>query len=156
MSFEEFLELVAAWVVEKEKEISFMWPQKGGWEKWAQSEIFSYINSKRPSADIMREQPVYGSAKKSADFLLNNGNHVNEKVIVELKAQSFENYKNFVPELKKDTAKLIKELHPSYNGSALVVLGFYFTNVTQFPDYFSYRAIGKGEIGICWAIDQNS
>ena len=156
LSYQEFLDYVEMWVVENETKIAKMWPQKGGWEGWAQAEIKSFILGKNSTFDILREQHVYTSGGKTADFLLNDSSPVGKKVVVELKCQSFENYKNFKAGLENDISKLIKELKPSYSGAALLVIGIYFTDHTDVPDYFDKKILGEGEVGICWAIDLNS
>jgi hypothetical protein len=156
MDHEEFLGAVVAWAATNEEQIKSKWVQKGGWEGWVQGEIFSFVVKNNPSVNIQREHPVYTSTRKAADFVLNDNGNASQKVIVELKAQSWNNRKNFVPELEKDTKKLIKELHSRYNGSTLLVVGLYFTDEIEIPNYFSKKTIGTGEIGICWAIDQNS
>lgn len=116
----------------------------------------SYILERDSTYDILREQAVYTNEKKAADFLLNSQSRGTQDVIVELKCQSFENYKNFVTGMESDVKKLISELKPAYAGSALVVLGFYFTEQTTIPTFFSKKILSGGEVGICWAVDLNS
>jgi hypothetical protein len=155
MSWKEFLDLIIAWATTNEQEIKIMWPQKGGWEEWAKPTIFKYVTNQYPAVNLLREQPVFNNPRKDADFLLNDDRQVGEKVIVEVKAQSFNNYTNFTTEVKKDIKKLTGEVKPSYAGSTLMVIGFYFTTEkTEIPNYFSKQVIGSGEIGICWAVDQ--
>ncbi len=156
MSYNEFIAAVIAWAEANIPKIATMWPQKGGWEGWAQAEIYNYILGINNTTDILREQAVYTSQRKAADFLLNAHNPGVQNVIVELKCQSFENYKNFVPGIEADVKKLIHELKPGYSGSALIVLGIYFTAHSSIPDYFDKRVLTGGEIGICWAVDLNS
>ncbi len=153
----EFLDYVEEWIVTNESEIAKAWPQKGGWEGYAQTSIKAFILGKNSTYDILREQHIYTYPGKAADFLLNDSSlQVKDKVIIELKCQSFENYKNFSKGLKEDTTKLIKELKPNYSGATLVVIGIYFTNYPDIPSYFEKKVLGNGEVGICYAIDLNS
>ena len=146
-----FIDYVEEWLKEKESDIASRWPQKGGWEGWAQSEIFSFIIKKDSTYDILREQNVYKNSRQKADFLLNNSLTVNKKVVIELKCQSFENAKNFGKELTKDKNKLIKDLNPSYSGADLLIVGIYFTDeLKDIPEFFQHKVLGKGEVGICW------
>ncbi|MBB4744189.1 hypothetical protein BJY16_007648 [Actinoplanes octamycinicus] len=153
MDWREFIDLVRQWAIANEKRISTKWPQKGGWEEWAKGEIFSYITDQRPSTDILREQRCW--ATKDADFVLNrSAADPSHKVVVEFKAQSYENYTNFLPGLVKDVQKLTKGLVPAYGQATLVVAGLYFTeHRTAIPGYFTTEALGNGEIGICYAVD---
>ncbi len=156
MSYQEFIDAVIAWGEANVAKIATKWPQKGGWEGWAQAEICSDILQINNTHDILREQAVFESARKAADFLLNSQIQGVQDVVVELKCQSIENYKNFLPGIEADVKKLIKDLKPAYSGSALVVLGIYFTAHDQIPKYFDKRVLKGGEVGICWAIDLNS
>jgi hypothetical protein len=156
MTWKEFLDLIIAWATANEKHIKVMWPQKGGWEEWAKPEIFKYVTDRHPAVSLLREQSVFNNSRMEADFLLNDDKQVGQKVIVEMKAQSFNNFTNFTTEVKKDIKKLIGEIKPAYDGSTLMVIGFYFTTEkTQIPGYFSKQVIGNGEIGICWAVDES-
>ncbi|MCZ8038021.1 MAG: hypothetical protein O9276_07795 [Microcystis sp. LE17-20A] len=158
ISYKDFISYVLEWGEANVKAIASKWPQKGGWEGWAQAEIYSYILQINNTYDILREQAVYTSKRKAADFLFNSMTSGAQSVIVELKCQSFENYQNFVPGIEDDVKKLIHELKPAYKGSVLVVLGIYFTEHTrtQIPDYFNKKVLKNGEVGICWAVDLNS
>ncbi len=155
LSYQEFLENVEAWVLQNETQIGLMWPQKGGWEGWAQASIYANILSHNSTYDILREQHVFVKTKKAADYLLNDSGPVAQKVIVELKAQSFENRGAFVKGLETDVKKLIHDVKPAYSGAALLVVGIYFTAHTKLPPYFSSKVIGNGEVGVCWALDLN-
>ncbi len=81
--YPDFLDYVKEWVVNKQTDIANMWPQKGGWEKWAQAEIINFILKKDSTFDILPEQHVYTPPLKAADFLLNNSSSVTDKVVVE-------------------------------------------------------------------------
>jgi hypothetical protein len=152
MGWKDFIDLVKQWALANEQRIATMWSQKGGWEEWAKGEIFSYISQHQPGADILREQRCWAS--KDADFLLNSTQHTGDIIVVEFKAQSFENYKNFLPKLKKDVQKLMHGLKPAYSTATLVVAGLYFTDhKTEIPAYFTTEVLGNGEIGICYAVD---
>ena len=155
LSIDEFLEYVEEWMIANEAAIAKMWPQAGGWEAWAQAEITAFLLKKNSAYDILREQHVFQKAKKACDFLLNGHSAVKDKVIVELKCQSFGNYKNFTKGLVDDTKKLIKDVKKEYSRSSLLVVGIYFTKETEVPKHFDKKVIGKGEVGVCWAIDQN-
>lgn len=154
LSYEEFLDYVKQWIVLNEAKIAKAWPQKGGWEEWAKTDIYSYIDS-QGAYDMLREQHVFTNNYKRADFLLNDqAAAVQDKVIVEVKCQSFENRDEFVPGLEEDIQKLMHEVKPAYQGAALLVFGIYFTNETRaLPRSFSYQTLGTGEVGICWAVD---
>lgn len=155
LNWKEFIKFLEKWVAENQKKIASLWTQKGGWESWAQAEICSSILEVDSRYDILREQHVYTSGGKSADFLLNNSSEVKDKVIIELKCQSFENYKKFTPGLRDDIKKLINELKPAYEGATLLVVGIYFTDKTPIDQYFE-NVIICSELGICYAMDQNS
>ncbi|APE31377.1 hypothetical protein BOX17_10715 [Halomonas aestuarii] len=157
ISTREFLGYVEEWVNGSYQKIGSMWPQKGGWEKWAQSEIGSFILSQDSTCDLLREQGVYVSKRKDADFLLNGMSMTaSDKVVVELKCQSFENYKNFKKGLEEDISKLSRELKPGFSGADLLVLGIYFFQHSDIPPYFDKKVLDNGEVGMCWAIDLNS
>ncbi len=155
LSWEDFMDYVKAWIVEKQADIANMWPQKGGWEGWAQADLYAWILEKNNTYDILREQSVYTNGRK-ADFLLNNSSTGAKRVVCDLKCQSLENYKNFRKGLEDDIKKLIGDLKGEYNGSALLVIGIYFTNHGDIPNYFYKKVLGNGEVGICWAVDLNS
>jgi hypothetical protein len=155
ISLDEFLEYVEEWMTTNEAAIAKMWPQDGGWEGWAQAEIFRFIGEKNHAFDIGREKHCFTNNRKGCDFLLNDSSALKNKVIVELKCQSFSNYKRFAKGLSDDTTKLIKDLKPAYVGANLLIIGMYFTAKTEVPKHFAKKVIGKGEIGICWATDSN-
>ena len=155
ISIQEFLDYVEEWMTAHESAIAKMWPQQGGWEGWAQAEIFAFILKKNSAYDMLREQHVFNEARQACDFLLNSHSPVKDKVIVELKCQSFGNYKKFAKGLAEDTKKLIDDVKKEYAGSSLLIIGAYFTDKTDVPKHFDKKVIGKGEIGLCWAIDQN-
>jgi len=153
MDWTEFVKFVKAWALANEQRIAKMWPQKGGWEEWAKTEVFSEIGQQLPNVTMLREQHCWGD-KRAADFVLNVAGKPDEMVVVEFKAQSFENYQNFLPGVKKDVQKLTAGLTPKYAKATLLVVGLYFTEYkNHIPNYFSTEVIGKGEIGICWAVD---
>ena len=156
LSYQEFIDYVKEFIVSNEKAIANMWPQKGGWEGWAQSSIFSFILGKNSTYDILRERHVYTSPAKAADFLLNNSSPVGDRVIIELKCQSLENCSSFKKGLDDDIRKLARELDSSYSGATLLVIGIYFSEHLDIPGSFDKEILGTGEVGICWAVDQNS
>jgi hypothetical protein len=154
MDWTEFIAYIKAWAVENEEKIGTMWPQKGGWEEWAKGEIFSYIVKQRPAADILREQHCWGD-QREADYVLNINSHASQVIVVEFKAQSFENYTKFLPGLKKDVQKTLSGLTPKYASGTLLVVGLYFTRYkSAVPNYFTTETLGTGEVGICYAMDQ--
>ena len=152
LSHEKFLKLVRSWIIVNVNSIKNMWPQKGGWESWAQAEIFNYVITENSTYDILREQHVYRNSALAADFLLNKNSARGSRVIVELKCQSLENHKNFSYGIESDAKKLCKELSDTYSGEELLVIGIYFTSETLIPEYFSSENITT-EVGICWAVE---
>lgn len=133
-----------------------MWPQKGGWEAWAQAQILSEVLRIDSRYEILREQHVYESPRKAADFLLNGSSPVPQMTIVELKCQSLENHAQFSAGLANDARKLVYELSPAFHGATLLILGIYFTGHGTIPAFFDSEVLGDGEVGICTAIDENS
>jgi hypothetical protein len=156
LSYQDFLDGVTKWATANIENIKHQWPQKGGWENWAQGDIYSYFIKQNSTFDILREQAVYTNSALKADFLLNSKSAGAQKVIIELKCQSLENYQSFDDGLITDTKKILG-IAPAYHGSALIVLGFYFTQAkTAIPSHFDSKVLPGNEIGICWAIDLNS
>ncbi|MHC4739889.1 MAG: hypothetical protein ACYS9Y_13365 [Planctomycetota bacterium] len=151
ITYQEFFGYLEEWIAVNESKIASMWPQKGGWEGWAQAEIKTFIVGKDSTYDILREQHVYTSHRESVDFLLNDSFPVSQKAVIEFKCQSFENYKNFKKGLENDINKLTNELKPSYKGAVLFSIGIYFTDHPDIPEYFDKKVLGSGEVGICWA-----
>lgn len=154
MDWREFIAYVKAWALANEQKIGKMWPQKGGWEEWAKPEILHYIVQQKSSADILREQHPWGD-QREADFVLNKAGKPGERIVVEFKAQSFENYKNFLPGVLKDVTKSLQAMTAEYAKASLLVVGLYFTeHKNEIPSYFTAEPLGNGEIGICYAVDQ--
>lgn len=155
LSENDFLRIVGGWIEKNEQKIRNMWPQKGGWEEWAKTDIYDDIVQLDSSYDILREQPIF-TGGRDADFLLNHSSGTSQQVGIEMKCQSFENYKKFTDGLLKDVEKF-KYLKPDKQGIVQLVIGLYFTeHGKDIPGYFSKKIVGSGEVGMCWAINYGS
>jgi hypothetical protein len=135
LSTDQFIKLVQSWLGSKTRELNTCWTTKGGWEGWAQCDLAIMLLHENSAYEVEREMPsVYGSANQP-DFVINNGKRGHERIVVELKCESFNNIDNFVKGLNIDVAKLAqKNLAGDYKNATRLSLGF-FTTPTKLPDY---------------------
>lgn len=125
----DFLGAVFAWANANVGRIAVVWPLNGGWEAWAQAEIAGYINATNPGAFVEREVHAYAEPGLTADFLVNNPelNDPRDELVVELKCESFRNWKNFVTGLELDVYKLNGQMRTELRGCQKISLGLFFS-----------------------------
>ena len=150
LSKKDFLVYLERWVIENSAEISRMWPTKGGWELNAQPAITSYLLDVNSTFDILREQSVFVSRRKSVDFLLNFNSNNSKNIVVELKCQSFENRDDFIPGLLRDQNKLLTELSSQFIDCEILQVGLHFNLSDGLSNHFNNKVINS-EIGMCWS-----
>lgn len=105
LSYDGFLAKTRAWAGSRNTSFQYYWPVKGGWEGWIQVDLTANILSHESTIDILREQPVFENPRQLVDLLL-NAEAPAAQVLVEIKAQSFQNHANFVPGVQEDIEKL--------------------------------------------------
>ncbi|MFN4176532.1 hypothetical protein [Phenylobacterium sp.] len=150
----DFLGAVFAWANANVERIAVVWPLAGGWEAWAQAEIAGYINATQPAAFVEREAHVYADPGLTADFLVNNPelNDPSDEIVVELKCESFRNWRNFVTGLEIDAYKLNGQMRPDLCGCRKISLGIFFSpeseeRLAELPGY-TITFTNDGAIGI--------
>lgn len=115
------------WCNQRADSFKYYTPLKGGWEAWVQADLSAFILSNDSRYDILREQSIYNTAGQRVDWLFNDNGTVPEKIAVELKCQSFENYRAFNRGIDDDIAKLAQNrLKRTYRGCQTAVMGICF------------------------------
>ena len=150
---DQFLKIAYDWMCANVAAIEGQWPQKGGWEKWAQGEIIRAINAVDPTAMAQAEQHVYMNPAKSIDFMLNNPEtSIADVVLCELKCQSLLNASNFVSGLREDVYYIDHDMKPPFGMASRIVLGFYFTEHFTLPSGFEFTAQTDptNSVGMCY------
>lgn len=149
ISVDQFLAAVYDWMSTHVEAIEANWPQAGGWEAWAQSEIVRYLGHIHPLVIAQREHNVFADPAQRADFLINAPEHFAENIVVEMKCQSLSNAQNFVNGLANDVYKLDHGLDASYSVSRKLVIGFFFTDHFKLPPGWVQRIEPTNRIGLC-------
>jgi hypothetical protein len=130
LTFENFETAFKKWCALRNAQFHFYWPLKGGWELWVQADFVAYLLTLDNTVEVLREQAIYKSSKKSVDWLVNALNDDNNtKIAIELKCQSFENSANFISGVYKDVQKLENgNVSPVYSGCQSAMIGIYFAD----------------------------
>lgn len=127
INVQQFVNAVINWAAQRDRQFTYNWPVKGGWEGWVQVDLTAFILAADSTIDILREQPVYANPLQRCDLLLNTGSAAANQVIVEVKAESFQNVGAFVPGVVDDLDKLENSVAAHYAGTSRVMLALAFS-----------------------------
>lgn len=127
ITHDEFVNYATQWVQQRQAQIQYNWPVKGGWEGWAQVDLTAYILSLNSTFDILREQRIYTAPRKKTDLLLNGDLGPVAQIPVEIKTESAENVAGFLPGVIKDLNKLDGQRRPAYQNSTCVSMALAFS-----------------------------
>ncbi|MGF6307864.1 hypothetical protein ABIB82_001905 [Bradyrhizobium sp. i1.8.4] len=138
LSADQFIGLVKAWRASKTRELNTCWTTKGGWEGWAQCDLAIMLLFQNSTYEVEREMTSVYAGRDRPDFVINNSKSGHQRIIVELKCESFNNIDNFVKGLNDDVAQLAqKNLVGDYKNATRLSLGL-FTTPAKLPDYTIY------------------
>ncbi|MEV1120054.1 hypothetical protein AB0I91_33815 [Actinosynnema sp. NPDC049800] len=155
----QFIGAIQGWARQRDGQFKYNWPVKGGWEGWIQVDLTASILTAAPTAEILREQPVYTNTRQRCDLLLNTTAAPDAQVIVELKAESWHNRAAFVPGVIDDLDKLQQSVSPAYAGSNRVMLAMPFSQPSyqdvlgiQIDGHRIFSAVHVGEVACLVAV----
>lgn len=126
IALDNFIGSVMNWATQNATRFQYFWPLKGGWEGWIQAEISAYILQQDNTIEILREQHIYENPRKSLDLLLNSLEASYNQILIEIKAESFENRDAFIVGVEDDLNKLENERRPEYKDSTCIMLAVAF------------------------------
>ena len=101
LSYHGFLAKTRGWAGSRNESFQYDWPVKGGWEGWIPVDLTASLLAHDSAIDILPEQPVFENGRQLVDLRL-NAEAPTAQVLVEIKAQSFENHANFVLGVQED------------------------------------------------------
>jgi len=158
LTVDQFATLTVEWAKARNSQFKYNWPVKGGWEGWVQVDLTGYILAMVPTAEILREQPIYTEGRR-VDLLLNDTLPGKDQIPVEIKAESFENRANFIPGLLQDLTKINDGRIPAYRESTCVALAIPFSpesmqqvEAIEVSGYRIFRRIYVGEVACLVAV----
>ncbi|HEY3506469.1 MAG TPA: hypothetical protein VGN37_27230 [Actinocatenispora sp.] len=126
INVDQFGRAVIDWAGRRGGQFASNWPVKGGWEGWIQVDLTAHILSADSAIDILREQPVFANSRQRCDLLLNTNQMPAHQIVVELKAQSFDNRDRFITGVESDLDKF-NTLDYAYQRSTCVMLAMPFS-----------------------------
>jgi hypothetical protein len=161
LSTDDFIKLVKAWMESKMRDFNTCWSTKGGWEGWAQCDLTIMLLGKNHTYEVERETTSVYTGGNRPDFIINKSKSGNERMIVELKCESFHNYENFTKGLAVDVAQLAqKNCIGDYKNATRLSLGVFTTpnkpeGYMMYPDKPVLRSDTKQgsvmpDFYICW------
>jgi len=122
----EFVDSIRGWAANRGSQFKYNWPVKGGWEGWIQVDLTGFILTVNPTVEILREQPVYANTRQRCDLLLNAKSEPHRQIIVEIKAESLNNWENFITGVVDDLDKLDSAVGLAYQKTDRVMLAMPF------------------------------
>lgn len=143
----QFIATIQRWAAQRDGQFKYNWPVKGGWEGWIQVDLTASALAADSTAEILREQPVYTNTRQRCDLLLNTTSAPDAQVIVEIKAESWNNRAAFVPGVIDDLDKLQQSVSPAYAGSTRVMLAMPFSQ-PSYRDVLDIQADGHRIFGV--------
>lgn len=126
INVEQFGRGVVDWAGRRGGQFASNWPVKGGWEGWIQVDLTAHILSIDSAIDVLREQPVFANSRQRCDLLLNTNQMPAHQIVVEIKAQSFDNRDRFITGVAGDLDKFTT-LDSAYQRSTGVMLAMPFS-----------------------------
>lgn len=112
----------------KTHDLNTCWTTKGGWEGWAQCDLAIMLLNKNHTYEVERETTSVYTRGDRPDFVINNSRSGNERMVVELKCESYHNYENFIKGLEVDLAQLAqKNFVGDYKNATRLSLGLFTT-----------------------------
>lgn len=107
LTYDQYAERLLAWCEFRGDSLRNYFPLKGGWEAWVQADYAAFVLAWNSTVDILREVPVYVNNRQRCDWLFNNTDPtVTQKLVIEIKCQSFDNRDAFTAGVGEDIAKL--------------------------------------------------
>ena len=119
LSKAKIVEWIYIWTVQNLSKIQYLCNINGGWERWAQIEISTFLA--RNGYSVQLEYNLFDSLKR-IDLLV-SCNDSNKSIAIELKCQTNRNDLNFDAGITKDTEKLADKLRDNMNISHLLAIG---------------------------------
>lgn len=152
INFNDFATGVTQWCEQRSPFFRDLWVLHGGWEAWIQADLAAFLLKKNTTYDILREQSVYQNNRQKVDWLFNDSGMEIQKILIELKAQSFRNAQNFIPGMQSDIDKLRENnVKFEYLNSQKGAMGIYFDNDARnwmlennFVEVFNNNDVGCG------------
>lgn len=160
ISVEQFVAASIQWATKRNDQLKYNWPVKGGWEGWIQVDLTAYILSVESSIEILREQPIFTSPYQRVDLLLNTSLQTDDQIVVEIKAESFENRMNpFINGIREDIRKLNEDRNTDFSECTCIMMALPFNQQSldsvleiEQDGHRIFRNLYTGEVALAFAV----